>query len=265
MSFPYLDLAGVQLRSVMRPSYFTDVEALTPGFTVQSIATNTSPINSQMRKRYGGNLPWGQQAPPLVPAGLAPPAVTLVGRPTLGSYQTLVQITLGGALGTATFQWSSNNGVTWTTGVLTAASVALGATGMSALFPAGPYDVSNVYAAAPPVPETILQWLTALVTDDVSVRHGINPNDPLAQRIGERVKTARAQIEEAANTKDGLWDLPQSEDAPSAIDTGGPRSYSEQSPYEWARRQQIAAYGASTCRRCGCAPCVCSPFGLVGG
>ncbi len=267
MSFPYLDLPGVQLRSILRPQYFTDIETLTPGFTVQSIATNSSAINSQMRKRYGGNLPWGQQAPALIPAGLTPPAVVLQGRPTLGSYQITIQITTGGALGAAIFSWSSAPGTSPTTNVLTAPSVPLGTTGLTAIFPAtGTYDVSNVYAAAPPVPETILQWLTTLVTEDVSIRHGINPNDPLSVRISDRVKLVRAQMEEAANSKDGLWDLPASEDLGSAVDTGGPRGYSEQSPYVWTRKQAAAAYrgGGGFCGICGCSPCTCRNS-LVGG
>lgn len=263
--FPYLDLPGVQLRSLLRPSYFTDVETLTPGFTAQSLASNSSTINSQMRKRYGGNLPWGQQAPALVAAGVSPPAVTLAGRPVLGSMLIVVQITTGGALGAAVFQWSSTGGASWTTGIVTAPSVTLGSTGLAALFPVGNYDTSDSYAAAPPVPDTILQWLTALVTEDVSIRHGINPNDPLSQRISERATLARQQIEQAANSKDGLWDLPASEDVGSAIDTGGPRSHSEASPYDWAYRQQAAATRSGWCRRCGCSPCTCSPNTLVGG
>jgi len=252
MSFPYIDLAGVQLRSVLRPSYFTDVEALTAGFTAQSIATNTSPINAQMRKRYGGVLPWGQSVPLLVPAGTTPPNVQLAGRPTLGSLQIAIQITTGGPLGTAIFQWSQTGGAPWTTGVLTAASVPLGMTGMSALFPVGTYSTSDAYAAATVVPEVILQWLTTLVTMDVLIRHGINPNDPLSELLSKRVDLVREQMQEAANTKDGLWDLPLSEDLGSAVDTGGPFGYSEQSPYTWQYRQERAAYregitGTGTC------------------
>jgi hypothetical protein len=242
VSFPYLDLAGAKLRSILRPSYFDDVEGLSPGFTAQSIATNTSPINSKMRKRYGGTLPWGQSPPALVPAGVSPPAVVLAGRPTLGSLLMVIQITTGGALGGALFRWSSDGGTTWTaTGVATAASVPLGTTGMAAIFPAASYDTTNVYAAAPPVPETILRWLTSLVTDDVSVRHGINPNDPLAVRIAGRVEQTWKQLEEAANSKEGLWDLPASEDQGSAVNTGGPQAYAEQSPYTWQYKQAAAA------------------------
>lgn len=246
MSFPAVDLAGVMRRSFLRPSYFTDVEAQSPGFTVQSIASNSSSIWSRLRKRYGasGTLPFGQLPPTLVPSGLTPPSVTLTGRPTLGSYLMVIQITTGGPLGTAVFQWSSDGGVTWTSSVTTAASVTLGTTGMTALFPdTGNYDTSNSYAAAPPVPETILRWLTILVTADVFRRHGVNPNDPLMVGLVDEVKQVRAEIEEAANSQTGLFDLPTSEDQASAVTTGGPFVYSEQSPYTWAYRQQAAAQG----------------------
>ena len=443
MSFPYLDVSGVELRSPLRPSYFDEVEAMTPGFTAQSIATNTSRINSQLRKRYGGQLPWGRQPPSLVPAGPTPPAVVLQGTPTLGSLLVTLQLLTGGPLGTSTFQWSSTGGATWninptlaasgssppavtvsgasglatpselevqittdgtlgtsrfqwsatggvtwniapammgsgvtpppvtlggtsnlalpsdaqvritiagplgsamfeysldggstwvtglqtspqgvalgssgltaafgggtyatsnlytgqgiataatywlgTTGlalafaagtydvsnsyvgqgVATAASVSLAGTGMVAVFPAASYDASNSYAAATPVPETILQWLTAFVSDDVGTRHGINTNDPLWDRVQKRVDRANEQLEKAANSQEGLWDLPVSEDQGSAVDTGGPLGYSESSPYQWSYSQQASARRGrfGWCNQCGGSPCRCRN-GLVGG
>ena len=271
--FPYIDLSGIMLRSVLRPSYFSDVEKQTPGFVAQSIASNSSSINSRLRKRYGGILPWGQSVPALVPAGTLPPLVTLSGRPTLGSFLIIIQITSGGPLGPSVFQWSSNGGLQWVTGVNTAASVSLTGTGMTALFPVGTYSTDNVYSAAPPVPETILKWVTWLVTEDVSTRHGINPNDPLSVRISEKAKLAEAQLEEAANTQTGLFDLPTSEDEASAIDTGGPMSYSEASPYAWTYAQQRASHrphisaglggSQSVCPACASWPCSCRN-GLVG-
>jgi hypothetical protein len=242
MSFPYIDLLGVQRRSFLRPSYFNDVEQQSKGFTVQSIASNSSSINSRLRKRYGKFLPFGQSAPALLPSGLTPPTVTLTGRPTLGSYLVQIQITTVGALGAAIFKWSSDGGVTWTSDVLTAAQVTLGSTGMAALFSdVGTYDTSNAYSAAPPVPETILRWITILVTADVFRRHGVNPNDPIMQGLVDEVKQVRAEIEEAANSQTGLFDLPFSEDEPSAVTTGGPRGYSEASPYTWTYRQEARA------------------------
>jgi hypothetical protein len=261
MSFPYLDLLGVQRRSFLRPKYFEDVEAQSPGFTVQSIASQSSSINSRLRKRYGNALPFGQGAPPLIPSGLTPPQVTLTGRPTLGSYLTVLQVTTGGTLGTAVFRWSADGGITWTSSVATAATVLLGSTGMTANFPAlnamgGPavYDTSNAYAAAPPVPEIILKWVTTLVTADVFRRHGVNPNDPMMLGLVEEVKQVRLEIEEAANSQTGLFDLPTNEDEASAIDTGGPLGFSDTSPYRWMDRQQALGSRQDAEGLGGCGP-----------
>lgn len=232
MSFPYLDLPGIQRRSVVRPSYFAEVEAQSPGFTVQAIASHSSNINARLRKRYGASLPFGAGPPPLLAAGLTPPGVTLQGRPVVGSLLMMIQITTGGALGTAVFKWSSDGGFTWTTGVSTAALVTLGSTGLAAVFSSsGTYDVSNSYAASTPVPEAILKWLTWLVSLDVLERHGLNPNDPFAIARREEAKLARDELAEAANSQTGLFDLPIEEDLQSAITTGGPVFYSETSPF----------------------------------
>lgn len=413
MAFPYDSLAGVMSRSALRPSYFLDVESATPGFTVQAIASHQSFLNARLRKRCGRSLPFGQGAPPLDASGLTPPAIALQGRPVVGSLLMMLQVLTGGALGTATFQWSANagqswaiaaamvatgttppavtlaglsaaavpsdivlqctlggtraaaqfvwsssgaagpwnlspsaiaggaspplvtfsglsnvaqpgnvqiqittagalnaavfqwsqdGGATWTTGVFTgpaiplgatgltanfgpgtyatsntyqaqglatAASVALGATGLSALFPAGTYtaggspdtwtaqglataatvplgttglvailpggaasyDPSNLYAASTPVPEVILKWLNYLVSYDVLERHGANPADPFVARRAADRDTAKKELEEAANSRDGLFDLPIQDDEGSAITTGGPAFYSETSPY----------------------------------
>jgi hypothetical protein len=254
--FPYSDLPGIARRSLLRRSYFNDVEAQEPGFTVQSIASHSSSINARMRKRYGlsGTLPFGQAAPLLLAALASFPAVTLIGRPVLGSFITLLELTTGGPLGTGVFKWSTDNGTTWVNGILTAASVPLGVTGMTALFPAGVYPVGAEYGAAPPVPEAVLKWLAWLVTEDVATKHGISSNDPLAIKITEKAQLAEKQIEEAANTKDGLWDLPTSEDEASAIDTGGPLGYSEQSPYVWTYRQQEGAMRDVARFGIGCGP-----------
>lgn len=79
-------------------------------------------------------------------SGANQPAVTLTGAAT-ESVSLLIKITLGGAVGTATFSWSPNGGISWTTGVLTAASVVLTGTGLTADFAAGTYTLNNVYSA----------------------------------------------------------------------------------------------------------------------
>ena len=243
MSFPYLDLIGFKLRSAFTlPEDVDMLEARYPGFVAQQISDRSSYINARLRKRYGytgqqTSLPFGQTAPALQASGTAPPAVTLIGRPTLGSVEMQIQITTGGPLATAVFQWSSDGGKTFTSGVTTAAAVVLGITGMSALFPIGTYATDNHYAAAEPVPAIILQWLTAMVAYSVWNRRGRNPQDPFIEDLKAAVTLAVEELTEAANSKDGLFDLPVSEDLDSAITTGGPLGFSDSSPYAWQTRQ----------------------------
>ncbi len=88
-----------------------------------------------------------------------------------------------------------------------------------------------------PIPEVVLGWLTALVTLDVLRKRGINPNDPQAEMYKTDFDTAMAEIKEAADSKDGLFDLPTGtpdpEDGESSVTTGGPLGYAEASPYAW--------------------------------
>ena len=160
--------------------------------------------------------------------------MALTGRGVLGSLRMLVGMTTGGGVGAAVFQWSIDGGKTYVaTGVATAPIVVLGSTGFSATFPAGTYGTDNLYAAATPVPEAVLGWLTDFVTVDVWDRRGRNPQDPLLVTAKERYEQALAELKEAADSKDGLFDLPVSEDLDSAVTTGGPLGYSETSPYVW--------------------------------
>ena len=230
--FPYLDLPGVSLRSILRQTYFDQVEVIAPGFTAQSIASHSSGINARMRKRYGKDLPWGKGPPTLLAAGLNPPQVSLQGVPTLGSLILALYVTTGGPLATAAFKWTANAGASFTSGVATAPAVPLGATGLAALFPAGTYDVSNAYSSSPPVPDAILRWVTTLVSWDVLRKHGPpRTGDDIASGLKDEVELVQKQIEDAANSQAGLWDLPASEDQGSAITTGGPRFYNQTSPY----------------------------------
>ncbi len=89
-----------------------------------------------------------------------------------------------------------------------------------------------------PIPEAVLGWLVSLVTLDVLRKRGINPNDPAAELYREDFALALAEIKEAADSKDGLFDIPTGdpdpEDGTSAVTTGGPLGYAEASPYVWA-------------------------------
>lgn len=91
-----------------------------------------------------------------------------------------------------------------------------------------------------PVPEIILGWLTAFVTLDVMRRRGLNPQDPGVEMLVADAATAADELKEAADSKDGLFDLPTIEGGDSGVSTGGPLGYAEQSPYTWMRRQRTA-------------------------
>jgi hypothetical protein len=98
------------------------------------------------------------------------PAVTITGFPQFNG-TLLIQIQTGGALGTATFQWSVNDGQTWAaSNVLTGAHVSLGVAGVGnspgvqtnlvASFASGTYVSTDTYST------------TATVTP-VTIRHGL--------------------------------------------------------------------------------------------
>lgn len=78
-------------------------------------------------------------------AGTTPPTVTVAGTPTLaGSYR--IEITTGGARGTAVFKWSLDGGANWTeTAITTAATYLLPGTGITVSFSTGTYATDNVY------------------------------------------------------------------------------------------------------------------------
>ena len=89
----------------------------------------------------------------VVKAGTTPPTATIVGTPSstvawvAGITSIEIDITTGGALGTALFQWKLLGSVQQT-GQTTATSFALGSTGLTAGFPAGTYATNNVYTTS---------------------------------------------------------------------------------------------------------------------
>jgi hypothetical protein len=239
---PYFDLAGYKRRSKHVPTDLDLIESLYPGFIAHRIAVESSKINARLHKRY--HTPLGQYAPLLVAMGTLPPAVALSGRPVVGSLEMAIQVTTPGVLGVAVVQWSSDGGQTWVTGVATAATVVLGATGLSAQFPTGTYSADNLYAAGTPIPEIALGWLASIVDVDVWQRRGTNPQDPGIETFVADRDASLGEIKEAADSKDGLFDLPTNDPVgDSAISQAGPISYSETSPYAWQDLQRAAAVG----------------------
>ncbi len=76
--------------------------------------------------------------------GVSPPAVTVTGVPA-GTEQLRLVISTPGTLGVAQFQWSLDNGTTYSAPVLTAASFPIPGSTLTLQFPAGTYDATNVY------------------------------------------------------------------------------------------------------------------------
>lgn len=93
---------------------------------------------------------------------------------------------------------------------------------------------------AAPVPRTVLRWQTKLVTRDAYHKMGYNPSSQQDRdAIDGAAERCEAELKEAADAKDGLFDLPlRADSTASGISRGGPRVYSEQSPYVWADNQR---------------------------
>jgi hypothetical protein len=227
--FPYLDAGGFAVRSVMPTADVQLVTTKEPGFFEAAERRVRSMMESRLRKRYA--VPFGASAPALVGVGSPPPA-SLSGTPRVGSIQLALRIAVAGDVGTSTFDWSSDGGLTYPqTGIATAASVALGATGLVVSFPAGAYALGQSYAATTPVPEAALWWLAAILTPEMYRARGVNPQDPQMEQLEKDRDRALAELKEAADSQDGLFDLPLLDAGESGITQGGPQAYSETSPY----------------------------------
>lgn len=96
-----------------------------------------------------------------------------------------------------------------------------------------------------PYPETILEWLTDIVTLEGYLKRGWNPSSAQDALIEKASDTAKAELKEAADSEKGLFDLPLREDLPgtSGVAFGGPLGYSEADPYQWMDVQEEAVRG----------------------
>jgi hypothetical protein len=100
------------------------------------------------------------------------------------------------------------------------------------------------FAAPPNTPPVILGWLVRVLDAELYLKIGINPRDEqAATTVQERAAEAKAEVKEAADSKEGLFELPLRADLPEATDItrGGPLGYTEQDPYTWTE-VQVEAY-----------------------
>jgi hypothetical protein len=135
-------------------------------------------------------------------------------------------------------------------------NVFLSGSGLTAQFPAGAYALDNTWQAPTPVPEIILGWITSIVTPDVYRARGVDPQDPqYALLEADRVRVVGTdgkggELREAADGKDGLFDIPINDTLPTAV-TEGPLAYSEASPYAWTDVERAIGSTQDYCRRGG--------------
>jgi uncharacterized protein DUF1320 len=95
---------------------------------------------------------------------------------------------------------------------------------------------------ASPYPEAVTLWLSKLVTYALYLKRGVDQTDEQFDDIKQQALDAQVEIKEAADNKDGLFDLPlRADTVESGITRGGPLGYSEVSPYTWSRLQAEAA------------------------
>ena len=99
------------------------------------------------------------------------------------------------------------------------------------------------YAApfAAPVPDVVLDWQTAIVTHRCYLRRGVDPTDAQMVDVKAEADAAWAEVKEAADAVNGLFDLPLRQDTTAdGITKGAPLVYSEASPYVFADVQADA-------------------------
>lgn len=101
---------------------------------------------------------------------------------------------------------------------------------------AAPFDESDP-------PTVVVMWLVDLVTLDMFLRRGFNPESAQDALIKDMADQALADIKEAADSKDGLFELPLKQSAPAecGVSKGGPLGQSQASPWTWTDVQVDAA------------------------
>jgi len=93
---------------------------------------------------------------------------------------------------------------------------------------------------ASPVSEIVLGWLVALVDVDVMRKRGVNPQDPMMVGFIDEATRVYAEVKEAADSKEGLYELPLNDaQGNSGINHAGPLMYTEASPFVAADRQEL--------------------------
>lgn len=95
-----------------------------------------------------------------------------------------------------------------------------------------------------PYPDVIIDNVARVVAYRLALKRGFNPSSEQDQLIEKEKEEALAWVKEAADSKDGLIELPARQATPpdvAAVNAGGPLGYSEPDPYTWTVLQAEAA------------------------
>ena len=99
---------------------------------------------------------------------------------------------------------------------------------------------------ASPAPEVVCGWIVSLVTPKVYRRRGVDTTDEQIASLDAEAAAALDEIKEAADSNEGLYDLPLRQDKTDTAlspSVGGPLSYSEPDAYIWTDVQREALKG----------------------
>jgi len=97
------------------------------------------------------------------------------------------------------------------------------------------------FADYPNCPEAVKWNVAQVVVAALWQKRGYNPGSAQDEIVQTNKADALAWLKEAADSKDGLVELPlRADTTATVVMRGGPRSYSEQSPYAWTDAQADA-------------------------
>ncbi len=100
-----------------------------------------------------------------------------------------------------------------------------------------------------PTPLAVVSWLAAIVTKICFLRRGVDPSDEQFKEIAREAAQAEKDITEAANSADGLFELPlRANTTDGGITRGGPRAQHQTSPYAWRDEQRRKGREEDQCR-----------------
>lgn len=92
-------------------------------------------------------------------------------------------------------------------------------------------------------PAVVLDWVSRMMNPRLYFKRGIDPSDRQVSEMREDAANAWAEVLDAANSKDGLTELPLRADLPGSqgVTKTAPLSYVETSPYAWSYWQRDEA------------------------